>query len=82
MHLTKVNKVGSNNAAYSGGHRCEPHSHVPDQGGVELCSEDIQHGEGRGDPEFSYHGQTNGQEVVIWKRDLVSTEVPLEVILS
>lgn len=53
MLLTEVHKVGSDDAAHSGGHGCDPHGHVPDQGWVELCSEDIQHGESRGDPQFS-----------------------------
>lgn len=52
MHLTQVNKIGSDDAAHPRGHGGDAHSHVPDQGWVELCSEDIQHGEGRGDPKF------------------------------
>lgn len=71
MHLTQVNKVGGNDAAHPGGHGADPHCHVPDQGWVELCSEDIQHGKGGSDPKFSQHGQTDGQEVVTWKRDPV-----------
>lgn len=69
MHLTKVNKVGSDDAAHPGGHGGDAHCHVPDQGRVELCSEDIQHGESRGDPKFPQHHQTDGHKVVIWKRD-------------
>lgn len=60
MQLTEVNEVGGNDAAHSGGHGCDPHCHVPDQGWVELRSEDIQHGESRGDSKFSQHDQTNG----------------------
>lgn len=52
MCLTKVHEVGSDDAAHSGGHGGDPHSHVSDQGGIELCSEDVQHGESRGDPEL------------------------------
>ncbi|KAL0607764.1 UPF0764 protein C16orf89, partial [Plecturocebus cupreus] len=47
MQLTEVNEVGGNDAAHSGGHGCDPHRHVPDQGWVELSSKDIQHGESR-----------------------------------
>ena len=82
MHLTQVNKVGSDDAAHSGGHGGDPHCHVPDQGWVEFCSEDIQHGKGRRDPKLSQHGQTNGQEVVTWRRHPVQTEVLVEMILS
>lgn len=52
MSLTKVHKVGSDDAAHPGGHGRDPHGHVSDQRWVELSSEDIQHGEGGGDPEF------------------------------
>lgn len=65
MHLTQVNEVGSNDAAHPGGHGCDPHSHVPDQGWVQLGSEDVQHGEGRGDSKLPQHRQTNGHEAVI-----------------
>ena len=51
-YLTEVHEVGRDNAAHPGSHGRDPHGHVPHQRGVELGGEDIQHGEGGGDPEF------------------------------
>lgn len=61
VELTKVDKVGRQDAAKAGCCGADPHTHVSDHSGVQLGRVHIDHGIGRGDSKLAHHHQGSGQ---------------------
>lgn len=67
MVLTKVNKVGRQDAAKAGCCGADPHTHVSDHSGVQLSCVHVDHGIGRGDSKLAHHHQGSRQIKQFWR---------------
>lgn len=64
---TKVNEVGSQDAAQAGRRGADSHAHVSDHSRVQLGRVHVDHGKGCCDSKLAHHHQDRSQIIQVWR---------------